>query len=82
MVENAEKELRAIGFTHFRVRLHPDEFARIEVPSDQLAKLIDPTVRLPLVARLRELGFRFVSLDLEGFTSGSLNRLVQIQASP
>jgi len=77
-VEQAELCLRALGLRECRVRLHEGELARIEVPAAELARLAEPTVREGLVRRLKELGFRFVTLDLEGFRSGSLNALVSL----
>jgi len=77
-VEAAEQYLRALGFRECRVRLHEGEQARIEVPLEGLANLADPAVREGLVRRFKELGFRFVTLDLEGFRSGSLNDLVGV----
>src|SRR5262249_50171493 len=74
-VEAAEKYLHETGIRECRVRLHEGELARIEVPPAALAHLADPAVREGLVGRLKELGFRFVTLDLEGFRSGSLNTL-------
>ena len=62
-----------------RVRLHQDELARIEVPLEGLALLAAPGQREALAARFRELGFRFVTLDLEGFRSGNLNELVSLE---
>src|SRR5437764_959243 len=55
------------------------ELARIEVPAAELARLAAPAVREGLVRCLKELGFRFVTLDLEGFRSGSLNTLVSVE---
>jgi uncharacterized protein len=78
-VETAEVYLRNLGLRELRVRLHEGELARIEVPSADIARLADPVVRKALVLRLKELGFRFVTLDLEGFRSGSLNALVSIE---
>lgn len=75
-IESAETELRALGFTEFRVRLHADDLARIEIPIASLSLLTNPTTRQRIVSRFHELGFQFVTLDLEGFSSGSLNRLV------
>src|SRR5438309_6853706 len=72
-VEAAEAYLKQLGYRQFRVRLHEGELARIEVPADGLARLADPAAARPLVRRLNELGFRYVTLDLEGFRSGSLN---------
>ncbi len=77
-VEAAELHLRALGLRECRVRLHEGELARIEVPAAELARLASSEVRGPLLERFEELGFRFVTLDLEGFRSGSLNVLVNL----
>jgi uncharacterized protein len=77
-VEAAEVYLRSLGFRECRVRLHEGELARVEVPVDGLARLADPSVREGLARRLKELGFRYVTLDLEGFRSGNLNDLVSL----
>jgi pyridinium-3,5-biscarboxylic acid mononucleotide sulfurtransferase len=77
-VEAAELYLRSLGFRECRVRLHEGDLARVEVPADGLARLAGPAVRDGLNRRLKELGFRFVTLDLEGFRSGSLNELVSL----
>jgi uncharacterized protein len=78
-VEAAELYLRGLGLRECRVRLHENELARIEVPAAEIARLADPAVRSPLAARLRELGFKFVTLDLEGFRTGSMNELVPLE---
>jgi pyridinium-3,5-biscarboxylic acid mononucleotide sulfurtransferase len=78
-VEAAERLLRDIGLRECRVRLHEGELARIEVPVAEVARLTTPAVRESLTVRLRELGFRYVTLDLEGFRSGSLNELVSLE---
>jgi pyridinium-3,5-biscarboxylic acid mononucleotide sulfurtransferase len=75
-VEAAEVYLRKLGLRELRVRLHEGELARVEVPPNELARLMQPKVRDDLVRYFKELGFRFVTLDLEGFRSGSLNALV------
>jgi uncharacterized protein len=77
-IEAAEDLLHSLGYRECRVRLHEGELARIEVPSEGLAKLVDPEQRAALVQRFKELGFAFVTLDLEGFRSGSLNALVSL----
>ena len=77
-VEAAEEYLRALGYRECRVRLHEGELARIEVPPKGIAQLADPDVREALLRRFKELGFAFVTLDLEGFRSGSLNALVSL----
>jgi uncharacterized protein len=77
-VEAAERYLRSLGFRDCRVRLHEGELARVEVPAEGLARLAEPGARDALVRCLKELGFRYVTLDLEGFRSGSLNELVGV----
>jgi uncharacterized protein len=72
MVERAEEVVRSFGFRELRVRHHGD-VARVEIPTAELPRLLDPAVREPLVAGIKALGYRFVSVDLEGFRSGSLN---------
>ena len=79
-VEEAEIYLRSLGYRECRVRLHHGELARIEVPAAELARLIEPAVREELIHRLRELGFQYIALDLEGFRSGSLNALVSLES--
>lgn len=79
-VEAAEIYLRDLGYRECRVRVHQDELARIEVPAEGLARLVaDSEARARLAAYLRGLGFRYVTLDLEGFRSGSLNDLVSLE---
>ncbi len=78
MIDAAEGWLRRQGLKLLRVRYHKGDLARIEVPIDELAKLADPTIRAELIPAFRELGFKFVTLDLEGFRSGSLNTLIPL----
>jgi uncharacterized protein len=80
MIDRAEQFLRARGLGDVRVRYHEGDMARIEVPAHAIADLCRDEVRGPLVERLRSLGFKFVTLDLEGFRSGSLNSLLPIQS--
>ena len=72
MIERGEELLRALGFRDLRLRHHGDT-ARIEVPVAELGRLIEAGVRERVVEGLKALGYRFVTLDLEGFRSGSLN---------
>jgi uncharacterized protein len=79
-VELAEEYLKwTFGLREFRVRLHEGELARIEVPLADLPRLAGPAAMAELVQQLKDLGFRFVTLDLEGFRSGSLNSLVSLE---
>lgn len=80
-IDQAEQLLKELGVTPVRVRLHRGELARIEAPVDVLAQLAAPDVRQNLIEGLRQLGFAYVTLDLEGFRSGSLNQLIDIEPS-
>jgi uncharacterized protein len=76
MIDRAEQFLRGQGLVELRVRYHKGGLARIEVPLTEIARLASPDVRDSLVRELRRLGFKYVTLDLEGFRSGSLNSLI------
>lgn len=78
-IEAAEAYLKGLGLRECRVRLHENELARIEVAADQIARLASPEVRVALAARMKELGFRFVTIDLEGFRTGSMNELIPLE---
>jgi len=71
-VERAEEALRDAGFVQCRVR-HHGEIARIEVAVDELPRLADSDLRELVVRRVKEAGYRFVTLDLQGYRTGSLN---------
>jgi len=76
-VEAAEAFLReTFGLREFRVRHELHDLARIEVPLDELPRLTSSASREKLIPRFCELGFKFITLDLEGFRSGSLNDLL------
>lgn len=76
MIDRAEQYLRGLGLRDLRVRYHRGDLARIEVPASAIVRLAEPQVREQLAARLRELGFKFITLDLEGLRSGSFNQLI------
>lgn len=77
MVEQAEDIIRSYGFQQFRVR-HHNNLARIEILPDDFGKLLD--VREIIYQRFKELGYAYISMDLLGFRSGSMNEtLVQIE---
>ena len=64
--------MRACGFRELRVRFH-DAVARVELPVEDLPRLLTPGVRETVVQELQRLGFIYVAVDLQGFRSGSLN---------
>ena len=77
-IDRAEAVLRSLGFLQFRVRAHGD-LARIELAPTELPRGLDPGVAKEIAARLKPLGFAFVTLDLEGYRQGSLNVLLPVK---
>lgn len=75
-VEQAEICLRELGFEQLRVRSH-GELARIELPPADVERFLAATVRERAAAKLRELGFAYVTLDLQGYRMGSLNEVLK-----
>jgi uncharacterized protein len=75
VVEKGEDAVRALGFRQFRVR-HHGEIVRIEVSREELARALDPAMASQFTSLFKSLGFKFVTLDLEGFRSGSMNALL------
>ena len=80
MIDQAERFLRDRGFQPLRVRYHPGDMARIEVTAEAMARFADPEFRREVVEQLKSAGFKYVSLDLEGFRSGSLNAVLPVES--
>ena len=81
MVERAENALRDLGFRHVRVR-HHDSLARIEVPTEEISQLINPQQRERITQELRAIGYQYVTVDLQGYRTGSFNEsLTALKAS-
>jgi uncharacterized protein len=78
VVEKGEDALRALGFRQFRVR-HHGEIVRIEISREELPHALDPALAAQLASTFKALGFKFVTLDLEGFRSGSMNALLSAE---
>ena len=77
MIDAAERFLRERGFQPLRVRYHKGDMARIEVVARGIAEVRStPGFRREVVEQLKSLGFKYVSLDLEGFRSGSMNAVL------
>lgn len=78
-IGRAEDYLHGLGFGQLRVRIHGADglIARIEVPEGDLARLMEPTLRHQVVSHLRELGFAYVTCDMTGFRSGSMNEVLE-----
>ncbi len=75
VVERGEEAVRALGFRQFRVRHHGD-IVRIEIAREEMERALDPAMAAQFTAIFKPLGFKFVTLDLEGFRSGSMNSLL------
>jgi pyridinium-3,5-biscarboxylic acid mononucleotide sulfurtransferase len=71
-IETAETALRELGFRVFRVR-HHDEVARIELARGEMARALEPEMTAAIVRAIKAAGYRYVSLDLQGYRTGSLN---------
>jgi uncharacterized protein len=78
MVEQAEDVLHSLGFRHCRVRHHGD-VARLEVAAGEMGKVLDATVRDALVRDLKAIGYKYISLDLQGYRTGSLNEVLPVR---
>jgi uncharacterized protein len=79
MIDQAERFFRQRGFATVRVRYHKGDLARIEVPLADLPRLLHEELRSQVAEYLQQLGFKFVTLDVMGFRSGSLNVLVPLE---
>ena len=78
VIERGEDALRGLGFRQFRVR-HHGEIVRIEIARDELARALSAEMACDFTAIFKGLGFKFVTLDLEGFRSGSMNQLLSAE---
>jgi uncharacterized protein len=78
VVERGEEAIRALGFRQFRVR-HHGEIVRIEIARDEMDRALNPSMAAEFTGIFRKLGFKFVTLDLEGFRSGSMNALLPVE---
>jgi len=76
-VDRGEEILREFGFREFRVR-HHDHLVRLEIAQSELDRILDKELIAELGRRFRELGFKYVTLDLEGFRSGSMNEILPV----
>jgi uncharacterized protein len=77
-IERAEQALARLGFRVCRVR-HHDELARVEIGRDELPRALDPETRAAIVRELKAIGYRYVTLDLQGYRTGSLNEGLRLR---
>src|SRR5271169_6303224 len=78
VIEHGEDAIRALGFRQFRVRHHGD-IVRIEIAREELERALNPAIAAQFTVIFKALGFKFVTLDLEGFRSGSMNSLLPVE---
>ena len=78
-IDSAETLFRDWGFRYFRVRYHDEKTARIEVGQDEISRLFDDELRTSIVTNLKKLGFTYVTLDLQGYRTGSMNEVLTIE---
>jgi uncharacterized protein len=76
-VEKGEEEIKTLGFRQFRVRFH-GEIVRIEIARDELARALTTEMAARFTAIFKKLGFKYVTLDLEGYRQGSLNEVLNL----
>ena len=74
-VEAGEEQIKALGFRQFRVRFH-GEIVRLEIAPDEMARALTPDMARRFTAVFKPLGFKYVTLDLEGYRQGSLNEVL------
>ncbi len=75
MIDEAEDFLFGLGFKQVRVR-HHENLARIEIYSEEIDRLIDKSLRAKIVSHLKKIGYKYVTVDLQGFRSGSMNEVL------
>jgi len=81
MIDRAEQLLRSLGLREVRARYHRGDLVRLEVPAEAITRLAAAETRERLTDELRRLGFKYVTLDLEGFRSGSQNAVLESEAA-
>ena len=77
-VEQGEEEIKALGFRQFRVRFH-EELVRLEIAKDELPRALTPEMAARFTQIFKKLGFKYVTLDLEGYRQGSLNEVLNLK---
>ena len=77
MIEQAEEALRRLGFRVCRVR-HHDVLARLEIGREEMARALEPEINAAIVRELKAAGYKYVSLDLQGYRTGSLNDVLRL----
>ncbi len=77
MIDEAEQYLIDIGFKQVRVRIHGENIARIEIEEKDIQKIIE--VKNKIVDKLKEIGFIYITLDMQGYRTGSMNETIKLK---
>jgi uncharacterized protein len=75
-IERGEEFVRRLGFREFRVRVH-DELARLEIAPEEMERALNLNIAQKLAEKFRRLGFKYVTLDLNGYRSGAMNEVLE-----
>jgi pyridinium-3,5-biscarboxylic acid mononucleotide sulfurtransferase len=75
-VETAEEALKALGFRQFRVRYHSEELVRVEIGREEMPKALSLEMFDKISSSLKKLGFKYVTLDMQGYRQGSMNEVL------
>ncbi|MBQ7148393.1 MAG: ATP-dependent sacrificial sulfur transferase LarE [Pseudobutyrivibrio sp.] len=78
MVDKAEQLLLDLDFTQFRVRIHGDNVARIELQPEDFSRMLDENLRIRIYDTFKSYGFAYVALDLRGYRTGSMNETLNL----
>ena len=78
MVDKAEQLLLDMGFNQFRVRIHGENVARIELQPEDFGRMLDEELRIRVYEAFKEYGFAYVALDLRGYRTGSMNETLNL----
>ncbi len=79
MIEHGEEALHELGFRQFRVRHHGD-IVRVEIAASELPRAMNAQMAMEFTRIFKALGFKYVTLDLEGFRSGSMNDILPLES--
>jgi uncharacterized protein len=80
-IDRGEEIMRELGFREFRVR-HHDDLVRLEIAPAEMTKALDPDMAREFARRFRELGFKYVTLDLQGYRTGAMNEVLKKNNDP
>ena len=78
MIDKGEQLLLDKGFSQFRVRIHGENVARIELLPEEMSRMADDELRTEIYDKFKEFGFAYVAIDLKGYRTGSMNETLNL----